>query len=106
MPSNARSRRIIAGSRRPELESQPVHAEALAGRFRAVVEDVAEMAAAAPAMNLGPDHEKRAVGPGPNRVGERRGEARPAGAAVIFGGRAVDRQIAAGAQEGAAAMLL
>ena len=38
---------------RHELHRQAVHAIALAGRRRAVVEDVAEMAAAAAAMDLG-----------------------------------------------------
>ena len=78
---------------------------ALAGGGRTVIEDVAQMAAAAAAMDLGAYHEQGPVGPGAHRVGKRPGEARPAGAAVELGGRAVHREIAAGAQEGAAAML-
>ena len=44
-----------------KLERGPVHAIALPGRLRAVVEDMAEVAAAAIAMHFGASHEKTAV---------------------------------------------
>ena len=83
-----------------------VHAVALAGGRRAVVEDVAEMAAAAPAMHLGPNHEQAAVLARADSVRERCGEARPAGAAVELRRRREQRQVAAGATEGAWPMLV
>src|SRR4051812_43355689 len=45
-----------------ELQRQRVNAVALAGRQGAVVEDVAEMAAAVAAGDLGPDHAVAGVG--------------------------------------------
>src|SRR5688572_32607800 len=64
------------------------------------------MAAAAAAMDLGPGREQCVILFRAHRALDRLEEARPAGAAVIFGLRAVDGQRAAGADEGAAAMLL
>src|SRR4051794_3562135 len=51
-------------------------------RRRAVLEHVAEMAAAAAAMDLGADHAVAAVGRGFDRARNRIVEARPAGAAL------------------------
>ena len=59
-----------------------------------VWEDMAEMPAAATAVNLGACHEEAVVRRGAERALERREEARPPGAAVIFrlgGERAVPR---------------
>ena len=64
-----------------------VHAVSLPGRLRAVIEDMAEMAAAPAAMDLGAGHKKASVGFGFDRIFERRREARPPGAAVEFGVR-------------------
>src|SRR3546814_14361447 len=51
-------------SGRPEAERRAVHAIALAGRLRHVVEDMPQMTAAAPAMHLGARIAKLAVGRG------------------------------------------
>lgn len=69
----------------------------LAGRRRAVVEHMAEMAAAAAAVHLGARQEQLVVGPGADRVRQRLVEARPAGAAVELGRRRIEVEIAAGA---------
>ena len=84
-------------SRRHEGQRQAVEAVALARGRRAVVEDVAEMAAAAPAVDLGARHDQRIVGLGADRIGQGGSEARPAGAAVVFGLRRIDGEVAAGA---------
>src|SRR5437763_4494140 len=67
---------------------------------------MAQMAAAAPAMNLGAAHEEAAIGMGLDRVVERRPEARPAGAAVEFGLGREQRLAAAGAMIDAGPVLL
>jgi hypothetical protein len=64
------------------------------------------MPAAAAAMFLGPDHSERQVAAVLDRVGQCLIEAGPAGAAVIFGGRVEQRQVAAGAGEDTLAMFL
>src|SRR5437016_8407243 len=77
--------RFVRFLARVKLERDAVHAIALTGRLRPVVEDMAEMPAATLAMHLGADHEKAAVG---RRLGgslKRRREARPAGAACELG---------------------
>ena len=79
---------------------------ALAGRRRTVVEDMAEMSAATAAMLFGAGHSEGQVAPVGDGVGQRFLEARPAGAAVIFGRRAEQRQFAAGAGENPLAMFL
>src|SRR4051794_17928521 len=55
------------------------------------------MTAAAAAMHLSADHEKAAVGMGLDCVFERLVKARPAGAAVEFGGGIEERLTASGA---------
>src|SRR5580698_7240121 len=89
-----------------KYQREAVHAIAQAGRLRPVVEDVTEMAAAAAAMNFGPQHPEGAVFGLADGVLERLIETRPAGAALEFGLRGEQRQVAAGAGEGALAMLL
>src|SRR5215469_15120547 len=68
-----------------EVERDAVHAVALAGRVRSVVEDMAEMPAAPAAVDFGSRHEEAAVGFGSDCFVERCPEAGPAGAAVEFG---------------------
>src|SRR5579871_3704837 len=89
-----------------ELERETVHAIAQAGRLRTVVKDVAEMAAAAPAMDFDALHSEGPVFVGPDGILERLIEARPAGGALEFRLGGEQRQIATGAGEGALAMLL
>src|SRR3546814_3080203 len=72
-------------SGRPEAERRAVHAIALAGRLRPVVEDMPQMPAAAPAMHLGARIAKLAVGRGRDGALQRRPETRPAGMAFEFG---------------------
>ena len=79
---------------------------ALAERRWAVVEHMTEMPAATAAMLFGAGHAECRVAPIDDGPRQRLLEARPAGAAVIFGGRAEQRQVAAGAGEGAPAMFL
>ena len=69
---------------RLEFQRDPIHAVALPGRPRPIVEDVAEMPAAAAAMHLGAWNHKAVVVRGSDRVVHRREEARPPGAAVEF----------------------
>src|SRR6185312_6733903 len=88
--------------RRLELHRYAVHAVAQAGGLGAVGEDVAEVAAAAGAADLGAVHEEAAVGLGGDvRRVDRREEARPAGAGVELGVRGEERQAAGGADEDA-----
>src|SRR5579864_1794849 len=79
-----------------KIERDAVHAITLAGRCRPVIEDMAEMPAAAPAMHLGANHEKAPVARRFDRFVERRGEARPAGAAVELAAGVKQRLSAAG----------
>ena len=58
------------------------------GRRRPVVEDMAEMAAALAAMDLGADHDMAGVAAGLDRARQRVEKARPAGAALEFLGGA------------------
>src|SRR6202166_1921722 len=87
-------------------QRKSVHAIAQAGRLWPVVEDVAEMAAAAAAMDLGPQHAEGAVLSLADGIFQRLIEARPAGAALEFRLRGEQRQVAAGAGEDALAMFL
>src|SRR6266481_8266209 len=88
-----------------EHQRKAVHAVAQAGRLRSVVENVTEMAAAAAAMNFGPQHPQGPVFGLADRVLERLIKTRPAGAALEFRLRSEQRQVAAGAGEDALAML-
>src|SRR5579864_1518746 len=87
-------------------QRKPVHAVTQPGRLRPVVEDMAEMAAAAAAMHLGPRHAEGAVLGGGDGIVQRLVEARPAGAALELGLGGEQRQVAASAGEDALAMLL
>src|SRR5712671_2653487 len=89
-----------------EDQRKAVHAVAQAGRLRPIVEEVTEMAAAAAAVDFGPQHSKGAVFGLADGIIERLIKTRPAGAALEFRLRGEQRQVAAGAGEDALAMLL
>src|SRR3954454_969173 len=89
-----------------EHEAKAVDAIAQPGWLGSIIEDMAEMAATAAAMHLGPRHAEGAVLGLAERVFQRLIEARPAGAAFEFGVGRKQRQVAAGAGEDALAMLL
>src|SRR5215471_7879870 len=89
-----------------EVERDAVHAVALAGRLRSVVENMAKMPAAAAAVDFGSCHEEAAVGFGSDCFIERRPEAGPAGAAVEFGVGRKQRLSATGAIVNAGSVLL
>src|SRR6202011_6071520 len=89
-----------------EYQRKAVHAVAQTGWRRPIVEHVTEMAAAAAAVNFGPQHPEGAVFGLAEGVLQRLIETRPAGAALVFGLRGEQRQVAAGAGEDAFAMLL
>src|SRR4051794_36188899 len=91
--------------RRMEHQRKTVDAIAQARGLRAVVEDVAEMAAAAAAMHFGAQHAKGAVLDLADGIFDRLVEARPAGAALELGVGGKQRQVAAGAGEDALAVL-
>src|SRR5579864_1155358 len=74
-----------AGRGRREFQCHAVHAIAQARRLRSVVEDVAEMAAAAMARYRGARHAERTIGGLVDRFVERRPKTRPAGAAFECG---------------------
>src|SRR6516164_9131524 len=82
-------------SLRLEVHRHAVDAIALVGRRGAVVEDVAEVAAAAAAMHLGAQHAIAAIDLLLDRARNRIIEARPAGAALEFPGRHEQRLAAA-----------
>src|ERR1700752_5498057 len=69
-----------------KVECRSVHAIAQPGGLRAIVKDVAEMAAAPAAMHFGAGHEETAVGLGLDPLLDRRREAPPPGSP---GGRGV-----------------
>src|SRR5439155_22580325 len=73
------------------------HVESMHDWLQAVVENMAEVTAAMPAMHHVADHEEAAVGIGLHLVVERRPETRPAGAAVKLGLRREQRLPATGA---------
>jgi hypothetical protein len=81
--------RIVAcgGSGHAELQRQPVHAVAQAGRLRPVVEHVAEVPAAARAQHFGALHQQAAVCPLDDRFRQRPPETRPARPALELGRR-------------------
>src|SRR5579872_414606 len=101
-----KARRTIGSSGGDELQRQAIHAVAKAGRGWAVVEDVPEVAAAAPAVNFRAVHHERTIFSRLDRVGQRLIEARPAGAAIEFCRRREEGQVASGAVVGALAKLL
>src|ERR1700722_7310684 len=81
------------------LQRGRVDAEALPGRRRTVLEDVAQVPAAAPADHFGAPHAVRGVGLGGHRaLGDRRREAGPAGPGVELGLRREQLGAAAGTQ--------
>src|SRR5262245_15612497 len=90
-------------SSRDEFQRSAIDAVAQAGRRRTVIEHMAEMTAAAAAMNLVAHHTEGVVGVGLNRPFNGLVEARPAGAAVELGLRIEEWQVASGAGEGAGA---
>src|SRR5690348_9830954 len=109
MPGAPRPRPAASGRtgvRRLEREGDPVHAVAQAGRPRTVIEHMAEMAPAAPAVHFGALHEEAAVLRCGNGVRQGLIEARPAGAAVELGVRREHRESAARTREGALAFLV
>src|SRR5262249_56928312 len=91
---------------REELEGHAVHAVAQPGGARAVVEDVAQVAAAAAAVDLRADHEEAAIGRRADGSLDRLIAAGPARAAVELRVRGEERQVAAGAAVRAVAVLL
>src|SRR5262245_11131239 len=101
----ARTLRLSGRSAGLEGHRHTVHAIAQARRLWAVVENVAEMAAAAVAVHRGADHAEGPILLGTDRVVERLPKTRPTGAAVELGIGGIERQVAAGACEGALAML-
>src|SRR5215218_6437092 len=103
MASESELGRCVASGH--ERQGDAVHAIALAGGRRPVVEHVAEMAAAAPAMHFGAGNEQRAVHRGADGVFQRRREARPAGAALELGVGGKQGQLAARAGESSRALL-
>src|SRR3546814_9342461 len=99
-------RRPPQSTRTFTLFPYPTLFRALAGRLRPVGEDMPQMPAAAPAMHLGARIAKLAVGRGRDGALQRRPETRPAGMAFEFGLARIERQRAAGAGDGAGAMLV
>src|SRR5262245_41992317 len=89
-----------------EFQGHAVDAVAQSRGRRAVLEDMAQMSAAAPAMHLGAWQQQQVVGGGANGVPQRPIEARPAGLAVVFGFRREQRKIAARAGKRALALLV
>src|SRR5256885_1530680 len=89
-----------------ERQRQAVHAVAQARGLGAVVEDMAQVAAAAAAMHLGAQHAVGAVLARGHGLVQRLPEAGPAGAAVELGLGREQRQRAARAGKGAGAVLL
>src|SRR6516225_7531535 len=87
-----------------EFQGNAVDAVAQSGGRRAVLEDMAQMSAAAPAMHLGAWQQQQVVGGGADRVRQRPIEARPTGLAVVFGLRG--EKIAARAGKRALALLV
>src|SRR5260370_40813737 len=84
-----------------EYQGKAIHAVAQAGRLRPIVEDVTEMAAAAAAVNFGPQYPESPVFGLADGVVERLVKTRPAGAALEFRLRGEQRQGAARTSEDA-----
>src|SRR5262249_2601411 len=100
------SRCFAPGSLRLEVHRHAVNAVARVGRGGAVLQNVAEMAAAAAAMHLGADHAPTAIGGALDRARLRIVKTRPAGAAVELGLGDEQRLAAAGAGERAGTLLV
>src|SRR5678815_1806008 len=94
------------GSGRPEGERDPVHAVPEPGRRWPVVEDVPQVPAAPPAVDLRAHRQEAAVLARAHRVRKRRPEARPPGVTLVLGLRREEREAAAGAEERSLSMLL
>src|SRR5690348_12930966 len=86
-----------SGNSRAEHQHGTGHAVAQPGRLRPVVEYVAEMTAAAVAVDLGPQHHQPAIRCRVHGADQRMPEARPSGAAVELSNRRKQRVGAAGA---------
>src|SRR5690606_38492266 len=93
-------------SGRDEFEGDAVDAIAQAGGRRAVLEDMALVAAAIGAVHLDALHAQCVVDRGAQGPVDEGIEARPAGAALELGVGGEERLLAAGAMEGAGAMLV
>src|SRR5208337_2907760 len=91
---------------RLEFQGDSIHAVALPSRLGPVVEHVAEMTAAAPAMHFRSWNDQAVIVRGADGVLDRREKARPASAAVEFGFGAKERQIASRTSEQTGAMLV
>src|SRR5499433_1398940 len=89
-----------------EFQGNAVDAVAQSRGRRAVLEDMAQMSAAAPAMHLGAWQQQQVVGGGAYGVRQRSIEARPTGLAVVFGLRGEHRKIATRAGKRALALLV
>lgn len=91
---------------RPKLQCHAIITIAQTRRCRAVIEDVAVVAAAAGAVIFRSGHPKLIVFLEAERAFAIVPEAWPAGAAIIFGRAIENRQIAAGAMENALALFI
>src|SRR4029077_5695942 len=91
---------------RLEFQGDSIHAVALPSRLGPVVEHVAEMSAAAPAMHFRSWNEQAVIVGGADSVLDRREKARPASAAIEFGFGAKERQIAGRTSEQTGSMLV
>src|SRR5262252_4208509 len=89
-----------------EFQDNAVDAVAQSRGRRAVLEDMAQMLAAAPAMHFRAWQQQQVVGGGADRVRQRPIEARPPGLAVVFGLRGEHRKIATRAGKRALALLV
>src|SRR4051812_1951641 len=90
-----------SGHRRTEVHGETVHAITQAGRRRAIVKDMAQMASATVAMDLDALENERSVGGGINGIRQGLIEAWPARSAVELGFGNIEGQIAGGAGEDA-----
>src|SRR5215204_1407997 len=98
-----RRQRVALGD---ELEREPVVAPALSGRARTVVEHGALMSATPHAVIFSTRDDQPVVAVGAHTPGDRLVEAGPPGAAVELRPGVEQRQLAGGADEGAAALFL
>src|SRR5262245_66283533 len=76
-----------------EFQGHAVDAVAQSRGRRAVLEDMAQTPAAAPAMHLGAWQQQQVVGGGADGVRQRPIGARPAGPAIVFGDRGHPQKI-------------